>query len=1175
MNDFIKESSQNENICLSWKVIKRDGITEVPFEHSKIVNAIKKAFKSVNNTDENCNDTAVVITNKTVDLLEKELNNNKSDSVVFSVEEIQDKVEQALIQLGYSKIAKEYIVYREKRNQVRMMNSSLMQTYKDFVTKPVSEIDEMRENANIDGQNPMGGILKFGSEASKTFVDLYLIKPLHAKYHGEGYLHVHDKDFYTFRTTTCTQIDIKSLLNRGFHTGHGFLRTPGSIISAAALACIAIQSNQADQHGGQSIPNLDYGLAPYVAKTYIKKIIEIFELILSKESLKTIELYLKDYYEKHNDLLSKTAQNLLLEQLAFVTDTKGIEFPDNVQTIIDTYKPYVEKAIERTNKETYQAMEAMVHNFNTLKSRSGGQVPFSSINFGTDTTEEGRMVSRNFLKAIDAGLGKHETSIFPVAIFQVKRGFNYSKEDPNYDLFELSCEVSSRRLFPNFLFEDSSFNKPYYKEGHPETLCAVMGCADGEELVIWRFTSHYSKIKHEIQVTNFKTLAAATRVQFGEWNSYSSLSNYINCYDQDHGIEIWDSSSNDFVKVKTVIQNTGVTNWRRVIFTNGRVLDLTGDHPLPVIDKGRVFVDDLQIVDKIPLVSSYQHVFNNENDDLNIEDDDLKRAWLLGVIICDGSFSRDNEIIVSLGADEVEICDKVEEYSNCLDISKTTEIATDRKLLQREEKGTYYDIRIKLGKKIVSDIIKDFRNTLKKYRTIPSWIFTANRDIKLAFLAGMIDADGYINDKRINSRVQIGSTNKTLALQQALLAESLGYQAKVYLNHYCNDSEKLRYRVEFFVPEDILKYLVCEKKKQLIREFNGKPANEIYCTVAKIEDLAYDPDKLSYDVETETDMFDLSMIQSHNCRTRVLGNTFDPNNQTTYGRGNLSFTTINLPMLALDAVSENPDDAIARFFEKLEHMEDEVFDQLLDRFEYQKHGLVKSFPTLMGQHIWMGSEHLSLEDEVGSILGHGTLTVGFIGLAETLIALTGKAHDESKESQELGLKIVKFMHDKCVKKSNEMKLNFSLIGTPAESTVGTMMRKLRKKYGIIPNVTEHEYLTNSFHCRVYKKLSIKDKIDIEAPYHKYCLAGAISYIELNGDPSKNVKAFMDIVKYAESKDMGYFSINHAVDRCPVCNYVGVIDDACPRCGFSEETGVDLEKLKELQKYYPDITIPKI
>lgn len=603
MNNFTKESDKNEDSYFpykSWKVIKRDGITEVPFEQDKIINAVKKAFKSVNGTDENCDDIAVAIANKTIVLLEKDLN-NKSNSIIFSVEEIQDKVEQALIQLGYSKIAKEYIVYREKRNQVRMMNSSLMQTYKDFVTKPISEIDEMRENANIDGQNPMGGILKFGSEASKTFTDLYLIKPLHAKYHSEGYWHVHDKDFYTFRTTTCldgfteitikdnedkivtntiinifdkyfsstekeivdfknkkykiksknefvnirtivrtpkqneqmyrfitnlgkleltgdhvvpiivnnienellaanirigdkfissagecveiinieqytytgfvydietdnyyfdangyvvhncTQIDIKSLLNRGFHTGHGFLRTPGNIISAAALACIAIQSNQSDQHGGQSIPNFDYGLAPYVAKTYIKKIIEIFEIFkrfLSEESLKKIESYLKDYYEKHNDLLSKTAQDSLLEQLVFVSDTKGREFPDNFQTLFDTYKPYVEKAIERTNKDTFQAMEALVHNLNTMKSRAGSQVPFSSINFGTDTTEEGRMVSRNFLKAIDAGLGKHETSIFPVAIFKVKRGFNYNKEDPNYDLFELSCEVSSRRLFP-------------------------------------------------------------------------------------------------------------------------------------------------------------------------------------------------------------------------------------------------------------------------------------------------------------------------------------------------------------------------------------------------------------------------------------------------------------------------------------------------------------------------------------------------------------------------------------------------------------------------------------------------------------------------------------------------------------------------------------------------------
>lgn len=241
-------------------------------------------------------------------------------------------------------------------------------------------------------------------------------------------------------------------------------------------------------------------------------------------------------------------------------------------------------------------------------------------------------------------------------------------------------------------------------------------------------------------------------------------------------------------------------------------------------------------------------------------------------------------------------------------------------------------------------------------------------------------------------------------------------------------------------------------------------------TITAINKVVPNKSNFAYDFETVTDIFGLSGIVSHNCRTRVMGNVYDPEHETTYGRGNLSFTTINLPMLALDAVSENPDDAITLFFEKLEHMEDEVFDQLLDRFEYQKHGLVKSFPTLMGQHVWMGSEHLSLEDEVGSVLGHGTLTVGFIGLAETLIALIGKAHDESKEAQELGLKIVKFMHDKCVKKSNEMKLNFSLIGTPAESTVGTMMRKLRKKYGIIPNITEHEYLTNSFHklqCGLY------------------------------------------------------------------------------------------------------------
>lgn len=943
----------------NWYVIKRDNETLVPFDDKKITKAISNAIKTVDNINKSTNElTEKTATTEVLKLLNDHISHNTKGDVVFSVEEIQNCVEKTLVTLGLYEVAKEYITYREKRNQLRMMNSSLMQTYKDFVTKPISEVDEMRENANIDGQNPMGGILKFGSEASKTFVDLYLMKPQHVQYHEKGYIHVHDKDFYTFRTTTCTQIDIKSLLRRGFHTGHGFLRTPSGIVSAAALSCIAIQSNQADQHGGQSIPNLDYGLAPYVAKTYIKKVVDLLEMTVSENTLNFTKTYLKDYYKEHNDLLSEKARKEFVKQLAIYCCNDSINestHADDVETLIAFFVPYVEKAVERTDKETYQAMEAMVHNFNTLKSRSGGQVPFSSINFGTDTTEEGRMVSRNFLKAIDAGLGKHETSIFPVAIFQVKRGFNYNKEDPNYDLFELSCTVSSRRLFPNFLFEDSSFNAPYYKEGHPETLVAVMGAAHYNEFI--RVRLNYSEIisgpigKIVDCLFERKDCIDGDIIQFDENTQYCNLKN----------VEIESTTKNYFTKVKKCMRWTQDNlDWREVVFNDDSKIIVTHDHPL-CSNRGRKIIDELECGDKI----------------LQIEEAD-----------------------------------------------------------------------------------------------------------------------------------------------------------KMYL----------------IAP---------------------------YKTIKSINKIVPDKANLAYDFETVTDIFGLSGIVSHNCRTRVMSNVYDPERETTYGRGNLSFTTINLPMLALDAVTENPNDPVTLFFEKLEHMEDEVFDQLLDRFEYQKHGLVKSFPTLMGQHVWMGSEHLSLNDEVGSILGHGTLTVGFIGLAETLIALTGKAHDESESSQKLGLEIVKFMHDKCVKKSNEMKLNFTLIGTPAESTVGTMMRKLRKKYGIIPNVTEHEYLTNSFHCRVYKNLNIKNKIDIEAPYHKYCLAGAISYIELNGDPSKNVKAFMDVVKYAESKDMGYFSINHAVDRCPVCNYVGVIDDSCPRCGFSEETGVDLEKLKELQKYYPDIEIPKI
>lgn len=955
MNDFIKESSQNENICLSWKVIKRDGITEVPFEHGKIVNAIKKAFKSVNSTDENCNDTAVVITNKTVDLLEKDLNNNKSDSVVFSVEEIQDKVEQALIQLGYSKIAKEYIVYREKRNQVRMMNSSLMQTYKDFILKDVSEVDELRENANIDAITPMGGILKFGTEASKMFSKLFLISNKFVKLHNEGYAHQHDLDFYSQKTINCIQQDIKSVLERGFHSGHGFLRTPGEIRSAAALTCISIQSSQCDMHGGQSVANFDYGLAPYVAKTYIKKIIDLLEIDCTEDTLDFVKTYLKTYYDAHNDVLSETAKKEFAKQFGMYCVQNYNQYLDDFDKVITWISRYIEKAVERTDKETYQAMEALIHNFNTMKSRSGGQVPFSSINFGTDTTEEGRMVSRNFLKAIDAGLGKHETSIFPVAIFKVKRGFNYNKEDPNYDLFKLSCEVSSRRLFPNFLFLDASFNKQYYKEGHPETEVAVMGAAHYNEVIKVRLNCT-EVISGQIgDIVNYlferKDCIDGDIIQFDEYTQYCNLKN----------VEIQSTKENYFTHVKKCMRwEQPNLDWREITFADNSKIVVTHDHPL-CSNKGRKIVDELKCGDKI------------------------------------------------------------------LEIKKADRM-----------------------------------------------------------------------------------------------------------------------------------YLIAP-----------------YKTITAINKIVPDKSNLAYDFETVTDIFGLSGIVSHNCRTRVMGNVYDPEHETTYGRGNISFTTINLPMLALDAKQEDPDNVIDCFFKKLKDLELTVFDQLVERMEFQMTAKVENFPTVMGQHLWMGSENLNRKDTIESVIKHGTLSVGFVGLAETLVVLVGKHHGESEEAQELGLKIVKFMRDLCDEKSQEMKLNFSLIGTPAESTVGNFLRIIRKKYGIIPNVTDHEYITNSSHIPVYYNTSIKHKIDVEAPYHKYCNAGCILYVEMNGDPSKNVDAFMDIVKYAESKEVNYFSINHAVDRCPVCNYVGVIDDACPRCGFSEETGVDLEKLKELQKYYPDITIPKI
>lgn len=580
-----------------------------------------------------------------------------------------------------------------------------------------------RDNANINGDTAMGAMLQYGANSAKEYYLDTMIDPEIAKLHRDGWIHIHDLDFYGW-TTTCTQIELRKLFKNGFNTGHGHLREPKSIGSYAALAAIAIQSNQNDQHGGQSIIDFDYAMGDGVRLTY--------------------NHYLKEAFDIQASLHNENSDE-------YSTDVAWRE----------------EYAMKKTKRDTYQAMEGLIHNLNTMHSRAGAQVPFSSINYGLDTRWEGRLAIEQLLLATEAGLGNGETPIFPIQIFRVKEGVNFNPEDSNYDLFKMAIKVSAKRLFPNFSFIDAPYNLQYYKPGHPETEVGYMGC-----------------------------------------------------------------------------------------------------------------------------------------------------------------------------------------------------------------------------------------------------------------------------------------------------------------------------------------------------------------------------------------------------RTRVMGNVCGE--EVSPGRGNLSFTSINLPRIAIVSKGD-----IETFYKKLDIILDYVAKQLLDRYEVQSKRTVRNFPFLMGEGVWKDSDNLGPDDAVGEVLKNGTLSIGFIGLAETLKSLIGVHHGESEEAQKLGLDIIGRIRKFCDEKTKEHGMNFTCLATPAESLSGRFVRIDKEIYGHIPGVTDRDYYTNSFHVPVYYHITAAKKIKIEAPYHALTNAGHISYVEMDGDTSRNLEAFEKIIRYMKECGIGYGSINHPVDRDPVCGYNGIIYDVCPYCGRREHDIV-VEHIKRIK-----------
>lgn len=761
------------------------------------------------------------------------------------------------------------------------------------------------------------------------------------------------------------------------------------------------------------------------------------------------------------------------------------------------------------------------HNFilknGVVVKNCGAQTPFSSINYGTGTTAEQRLIIQMVLKATYEGLGNGETPIFPVQIFKLKKGINTEPTNPNYDLFEYSLKVTAKRLFPNYINLDASYNLPYYKAGHPETEVASMGCTLGSSTVT---------VKNQED----GTVLVLSIKEFVEDYLYFKY-------------KVYDTISEKFVGIKKVINNPEETDWYRVKLSNGRYLTLTSNHFLPVEGKGRINVTALEKGDRIKKGSSFSgsEYWSTSTQLPNV----LLQSWLEGLIIRDGTYT-DYNISIALGMDEKDIVDLAS------DVFTSLGYKTVINEYHRQDKGNYYVVRANRARDYVFELTKKFRGINKINRNIPADLWN-DKNKALYFLAGMIDADGCVTVVANRAKVEIGTINEALSLQTMMLAEYLGLNPKIYINN--RTGRKAQYNVSFEITEELSAAIQCGKKKiKALTVETTVTKKELYLSVLEVTPIELNAK--SYCLETETDTFDINGVCSHNCRTRVISNVNGP--EITTGRGNIAFTTINLPRLAIEAKKD-----IKAFYASLEKMMYICFDNLQDRYNYiaKKHAYNYPFSVMQGG--WINGDTLEPEEEIEPILKQGTLSVGFVGLAECLIALTGKHHGESEQSLQLGLDIMEFMRDLCDKQTELTHLNYSLFATPAESTAGTFLRADRKKFGIIKRITDKDYYVNSFHVPPAYPISIFNKLKIEGRFHRYCNSGAISYNEVDGDLEKNIEALKQIVLYACDCDIGYFSINHPVDRCPVCGYVGIINDVCPKCGRHEGEAVSIQHLKDI------------
>ena len=1020
----------------------------------------------------------------------------------ISISEIENMVYDKLISKKQRLTAKSYEGYRSIREFQRENENTID---RDILELLDDKSDYWKdENAN---KNPMLNTTKRDYMAGIVSTDAtrrYLLPPEIVQAHDEGILHFHDADYFAQYMHNCDLVNLEDMLQNGTVISEVLIEKPHSFSTACTVTTQIIAQVASSQYGGQSI-SLAH-LAPFVdvsRKKILKEVSDEFNLVT-------------ETYIERNNVINQITEERLKKEI-----TKGI------QTI------------------QYQLTTLMTTN---------GQAPFITIFMYLNEAKNEQekkdlaLLIEEMLKQRMEGV-KNEDGVFIAPAFPkliyVTEEDNITEDSPYWYLTRLAAECSAKRLVPDYISEKMMFEL----KGDVYT---CMGCVDGKEIITYKYMNN-------LHVESFERMWNRLCDNFEIKHQYED--DNPNLYMDLKNVQIYDTEKG-FVNANRIIKNVS-NNWVDVHLSNGRRLLCTTDHPFEIINKGLMLANELKTSDKL-LINSNQYyeesiVFNTD------------KAWLLGFMLCDGCY-QSNHIFASIaseGEDEIE-----EKFHDAF--PKYFGLNTKTVLHERGKRRTYKDLIVIADKNgnlqhAINCLTSKFGGVNKVNRHIPNEVFSWNYESKIAFLAGMIDADGYLNDNANGgSVVQIGSTNKELALQQMALAQALGMPARIYHNHYTKKNPNaIRYRVEFYAIEELLNYIVCDKKCE---HYEDAISDHFNTFSEVIEVLPVSAKMYSYDVTTDSEHFEVSGIYSHNCRSFLtpdrftdngIGNianakNYEPNKHKYYGRFNQGVVTINLPDIALS--SEGDFDKFWNLFEER--------TELCHKALRLRHERLLGTPSDVSPILWRygALARLNKGETIDKLLydGYSTISLGYAGLYECVKYMTGYSHSDEGVGEEFALNVMQALNDKCTQWKKEENIDYSLYGTPLESTTYKFAKKLRERFGIVKGITDRNYITNSYHIPVFEPIDAFEKLRIESKFQKLSPGGAISYIET---PSMihNVPALLEVIKYMYENIM-YAEINTKSCYCEKCGYDGdipLIDNNskllwhCPNCGNEDASTMDI------------------